>query len=141
MQNFKNHRRFYPAHHFILIPLLMTLLIWAIQNFVQNGFSFPNFYFVLSSFVLVLIALISRTYALKNQNRLIRIEMRYRFFDLTGKSFSEKEKQLKLGQVIALRFAGDDELTLLTEKAISENLTSTEIKKAIKNWLPDNNRV
>ncbi len=67
--------------------------------------------------------------------------MRYRFFDLTGKSFSEKEKQLKLGQVIALRFAGDDELTLLTEKAISENLTSTEIKKAIKNWLPDNNRV
>ena len=141
MQNFKNHRRFYPAHHFILIPLLMTLLIWAIQNFVQNGFSFPNFYFVLSSFILVLIALISRTYALKNQNRLIRIEMRYRYFELTGKSFSEKEKQLKLGQVIALRFAGDDELTLLTEKAISENLTSTEIKKAIKNWLPDNNRV
>ena len=141
MQNFKNHRRLYPAHHFILIPLLLTLLIWAIQNFVKNGFSFPNFYFVLSSFVLVLIALISRTYAMKNQDRLIRIEMRYRYFELTGKSFAEKEKQLKLGQVIALRFACDEELIILIEKAISEKLTSTEIKKAITNWLPDNNRV
>lgn len=78
---------------------------------------------------------------MKNQDRLIRIEMRYRYFELTGKSFAEKEKHLKLGQVIALRFACDEELTILIEKAISEKLTSTEIKKAITNWLPDNNRV
>ena len=141
MQNFNNHRRLYPAHHFILIPLLMTLFIWSITHFVQNGFTFPNFYFLLGSFILVLLALISRTYALKMQNRIIRIEMRFRYFELTGKSFSEKEKQLKLGQIIALRFASDEELTNLTEKAISENLMPTEIKKAIKNWLPDNNRV
>jgi hypothetical protein len=141
MQNFNNHRRFYPAHHFILIPLLMTLLIWSISHFVQNGYSFPNFNFVLGSFILVLLALISRTYALKNQNRIIRIEMRFRYFELTRNSFSDKEKQLKMGQIIALRFAGDDELAELTEKAILDNLTPNQIKIAIKNWLPDNNRV
>jgi hypothetical protein len=67
--------------------------------------------------------------------------MRFRYFEITGTSFSSKEKVLKLSQIIALRFAGDEELIPLMEKAISEKLTSTQIKKAITNWVGDYNRI
>jgi hypothetical protein len=97
-----------------------------------------NFFIALA---LLLCVLIARLYALKNQNRLIRIEMRYRFFELTGKSFAEKEAKLRLSQLIALRFASDSELVPLINKSISENLSSKQIKLAIKNWLPDHHRV
>jgi hypothetical protein len=67
--------------------------------------------------------------------------MRLRYFELTGTSFSSKEKQLRLGQIIALRFASDDELLGLMDRTISENLSGTDIKKAITNWQGDTLRV
>ncbi len=80
-------------------------------------------------------------YALGNQNRIIRLEMRLRYYILTQKRFEEIEKQLSKGQVLALRFAPDEELPSLVEKAIRENLTPDQIKKSIRNWLPDHHRV
>jgi hypothetical protein len=85
--------------------------------------------------------MITRVYALKNQDRIIRLEMRQRYFELTGKSFNEKEKQLRLGQIIALRFASNEELLPLIEKSISENLTKKEIKLAVKDWQADTHRI
>jgi hypothetical protein len=67
--------------------------------------------------------------------------MRLRYFELTGTSFSSKEKQLRLGQIIALRFASDEELIGLMDRAIIENLSGTAIKKAIQNWQGDTLRV
>ena len=69
------------------------------------------------------------------------MEMRLRYFYLTGKSFSEKEKDLRTNQIIALRFAGDDELLSLMDQAISKNLSNKEIKMSIKNWKGDYSRV
>jgi hypothetical protein len=82
-----------------------------------------------------------RSYALKLQNRIILNEMRNRYFHLTGKTFDEKERELKLGQIIALRFASDAELLNLMDRAIAENLSSKEIKQQIKNWKGDYLRV
>lgn len=67
--------------------------------------------------------------------------MRIRYFHLTGRSLYEKEGKLKLGQIIALRFAGDDELLELMDKAINENLSPKEIKMQVKNWVGDYRRV
>ncbi len=67
--------------------------------------------------------------------------MSLRYYHLTGLPFFEKEKQLKLGQIIALRFAGDEELLPLIEKSIKENLRPKEIKLQIKNWKGDYRRV
>ncbi len=142
MQNYTNHRRFYPAHHFILTPI--TALIFAyvfISVFTTNNSLQENIFRILVATALVIIPQMSRLYALKNQNRIIRMEVRYRYFDLIGKSFSEMESKLKSSQIIALRFAGDDELVELTERAIKENLSNRDIKKAIKNWKSDYNRV
>jgi hypothetical protein len=82
-----------------------------------------------------------RSYALKLQNRIILNEMRNRYFHLTGKTFDEKERELKLGQIIALRFASDAELLNLMNRAIAEKITAKEIKQQIKNWKGDYLRV
>jgi hypothetical protein len=74
---------------------------------------------------------------LKAQDRAIRAEENLRYFILTGKRLS---KQVSMRQIIALRFAEDEEFVGLTEKAIKENLSPKEIKKSIKNWRPDYHR-
>ncbi len=79
-----------------------------------------------------------RTYALKAQDRAIRAEENLRHFILTGKPF---DSRLNIRQIIALRFASDEELPTLAKKAAEENLHSKEIKQQIKDWRADNYRI
>ena len=142
MQNFKNHAKLNPLQHFILAPITLILLVWSSINLVKNGLSdTASIYSFLLVLAVFLVGLISRMYATKNQDRTIRLEMRLRYFEMTGTSFSSKEKQLKLSQIIALRFAGDAEILTLLERSIAENLSSKEIKSAITDWQGDYNRV
>jgi hypothetical protein len=80
-------------------------------------------------------------YALTLQNRIVRLELRYRYFTLTGKRFEEFEHKLKEEQLFALRFAPDEELIGLTERTLKENLSAVAIKKAIIHWKGDYERV
>ncbi len=80
-------------------------------------------------------------YALTNQNRTVRLEMRLRYYQLTGKRLEPIEEQLSFGQLAALRFASDDELPALVQKALSEHMTADAIKRSIKNWVADDMRV
>ena len=142
-QNFKNHTRYFPLHHFVITPLTLGLVIWSLAGVVNiNGDNFSSILFkILASISLFLIALMARMYALKNQDRLIRLEMRQRYCELTGQSLKPFENQLNRGQIIALRFAGDEELKPLIERAIVENMDSKEIKLAVKDWQSDYHRV
>lgn len=141
-QNANNHSRIFPLHHFFITPLSLFFLIGAIVYPLSNGF---NLWMTLLSVVLGLIIftlpIVTRIYGIKNQDRIIRLELRQRYFELTGKRFFEKEKRLHKGQLIALRFASDDELELLIDKAINEQLSSKQIKQSIKSWQPDYWRV
>jgi len=142
MQNYKNHTRYYPLHHFVLTPLTGIAFVWAIVNCFQNENSTAeNIYSLLIATCIMLTVQMTRLYALKNQDRLIRLEQKQRYFEKTGKSFSEKETKLRKSQIVALRFASDEEWIELMDKAIAENLSSKEIKSAIKNWKADHNRV
>lgn len=80
-------------------------------------------------------------YALTLQDRIIKLEIRYRYFSLTGERLELLEEKLSDSQLFALRFAPDEELPNLVNKAISENLSGTQIKKSIQNWRADNQRV
>lgn len=142
MQNYKNHLRLYPLHHFLLVPITTVIFIWTCMNVLQNENTIGEK--VLSMLIAVAILLVSwiaRGYAIKNQDRNIRIEESLRYFVKTGKSFSENEAKLRLSQIIALRFASDEEWLPLMEKAIAENLSPKDIKLAIVNWRADNRRV
>ena len=111
------------------------------MDFSSQDAALDSAFLFIGAFVLVLLPLIARMYALTLQNRIIINEMRNRYFHLTGKNFDEKEQNLKLGQIIALRFAPDNELLSLMDRAIVEKLKAKEIKQQIKNWKGDYIRV
>ena len=79
-----------------------------------------------------------RTYALKAQDRAIRAEESLRHYILSGKPI---DSRLRLGQIIALRFASHDELLALAQKAAETGMSGKEIKQSIKNWKADHNRI
>lgn len=142
-QNYGNHTRYYPFHHFVLTPLTLIFLGWtvSIMDFSSQETALESAYLFIGAFVLFLLPLLARVYALKLQNRIIINEMRNRYFHLTGKTFDEKEQNLTLGQIIALRFASNEELLGLMDRAIAEKLSAKEIKQQIKNWKGDYIRV
>lgn len=80
-------------------------------------------------------------YALINQNRTVRLELRFRYYTLTHTRLEPLEDQLSDGQLYALRFASDEELPALVRRAIDEKLSPDQIKRAIVHWLPDHMRV
>ncbi|SEF63871.1 DUF6526 family protein [Algoriphagus boritolerans] len=142
-QNYKNHARYYPFHHFIITPLTLIYLGITVYrlDFTGEENTYASLYSLLGAIILVLLPLLARIYALKTQNRIILLEMRQRYFHLTGNSFYPIERQLRLGQIIALRFAGDEELANLIEQTILKKLSPKEIKLQIKDWQGDYRRV
>ncbi|MEP0713051.1 DUF6526 family protein [Algoriphagus sp.] len=142
-QNFENHAKYFPLHHFFILPLALIFLGWTMirLDFSSSEAISNSIYQFLLAFVVFLSSYLPRIYAIKNQNRIIRLEMRQRYYHLTGSQFLEKEQQLKSSQIIALRFAGDGEILALIDKTIKENTPPKEIKKSIKNWTADHHRV
>lgn len=142
-QSYKNHIRFYPPHHFVFYPLLIVLLGFALY------FAFTDealrrvwvFIAILLCLTGWLSFMLRQHYALNNQNRLVRLEMRFRYYVLTGERLELLESRLLFGQIAALRFAGDRELPSLLSKTLAEQLTPDEIKKAITDWQADHMRV
>lgn len=138
-QNYSNHRRYVPLYHFFTLLGALILLIGAIVNLVKA--TEANFYdaslLVFGSLLLLLTAFYTRVFSLKAQDRAIRAEENFRHYILTGKVI---DPSLSMQQIIALRFASDEEFPELAKKALSENLSANAIKKSIKNWKSDFNR-
>ena len=142
-QNYKNHVRYYPPHHFVFYPVLLTLLgfsIYYISRYEEQSLIWT--FMTLTLFMIGYVAFMLRQhYALNNQNRIIRLELRFRYYVLTGQRLETYEDVLSEGQLFALRFASDEELPVLVERVLKENTTPDEIKRSIVNWLPDRMRV
>jgi Na+/melibiose symporter-like transporter len=138
-QNFRNHSRWVPLYHFVTGFLVIAILGGSIVNLLQADAHTHYSAALLVCVALVLVSLFwyARAFALRAQDRAIRAEENFRHYILTGKPL---DKQLRMSQIIALRFASDEELPALAQKAISESMKSNEIKKAIKNWRADHNR-
>ena len=143
VQNYKNHVRYYIPHHFIFYPVVFFLIGFCIYFSTKYEDQQP-IWIVLSS-ILFLIAWLSymlrQHYALMNQDRIVRLELRFRYYVLTNKRLELIEPRLSLNQLLALRFASDEELPELIEEAADINLSPKEIKQSIKNWTPDYMRV
>lgn len=142
-QNYKNHRKFYPPHHFIYLPILIVLEIYGIYKVwddTENQLTWILFSIVI--FLLFYLAFMTRQhYALGLQNRMVILEFKQRYFEIFGKRSDEIADQLKFDQIAALRFAYDDEFRELLNKAVTENISGDEIKRSIKNWKADHQRV
>ena len=138
-QDFKNHAKMVPGYHYLTLTAILFFLIGSI-NFLVNSTA-DNKYLgamlCLLSVILVLLAWYARGFALKAQDRAIRAEENFRYYLAAGKVIPH---ELRMGQVIALRFASNEEFVALTAKAIAENLSNKEIKALIKNWKADHYR-
>jgi hypothetical protein len=141
-QDYNNHVRYYTPHHFIFYPVLLILLVLAVrQVFVSEEMLVWSIIASGLFFLGWLSFMMRQHYALTLQNRLVILEMRLRYYQLTGKRLETFEDKLGGGRIAALRFASDDELPGLLEKALSENLSADQIKKSVKDWQPDHRRV
>lgn len=140
-QNYSNHRKWVPWFHFILTPILLGTFIGAGIN-LYNSMGSSGLYsaaliFVLTFGVIVLF-LLSRTFSIRAQDRVIRAEENFRHYLMTQKTLDSK---LTMRQIIGIRFASDEEFLDLAKKAVDENMSEEDIKKAIKNWKADTYRV
>jgi hypothetical protein len=139
-QNFANHARWHPLYHFFALPVMLINVVWAIVVFVQSPGPSSGWWIVVS-FALALLALYVRTNALKAQDRVIRLEETLRYRALSA-ALAEQCATLAPEQIIALRFAGDDELEELASATLAGKFAKPkEIKQAIKNWRADTMRV
>jgi hypothetical protein len=139
-QSFKNHSRYIILWTFITPLILLAILGGSIVNLIHADAHthYSAALILLISLVLIIIYWYARVFALKAQDRAIRAEENLRHFILTGKPF---DSRIRMSQIIALRFAPDEEFVALAKKAVEEKLSQKEIKSLIKNWKADHNRV
>jgi hypothetical protein len=141
-QNYANHAKLVPGYHVILTLFLAGGLIASFFNTWKQYAAGAGLMTPLLIALLFIIAMLSfyflRTFPLKTQDRAIRAEESLRYFILTHKQF---DSRLTMVQVIALRFAPDEEFVALVDRAVNESLPPVEIKKAIKKWRADNHRM
>lgn len=139
-QDYKTHRRLVAGYHGVLYAMLLAMItisvIVTVQQCGENCLT--GIWMILASLALTATAVFARSFALKAQDRGIRAEENFRHFILTGKPL---DSRLRLGQIIALRFASDAEFPALAIKAVEEKLKSDDIKKLVQNWRGDFHRV
>lgn len=140
-QTYANHVRRHPPFHFFVVPVMVINFIWSVVQFVMIPGWESGRWAVVSLALLVLMFLV-RLNPLKAQDRIIRLEESLRYQRVLSRAVLEQTSILRPGQIVALRFAPDDELEELVNAVLAGRLTKpAEIKQAIKNWRSDTFRV
>jgi Family of unknown function (DUF6526) len=140
-QSLANHTRWHAPFHYFVLPVMLINVIWSVVVFVKapdrnSGWS------IVVSLALLMLTFLVRLNPLKAQDRIIRLEERLRYQQVLSPALLPQTSALEPGQIIALRFAGDDELEELVSAVLTGKLTkSIEIKRAIKHWRGDTFRV
>jgi hypothetical protein len=141
-QSYAKHARFVPLFHGVLFGLIVVAFLGGLVDLYRH-IGYGNGRLTVALLVIMSIAMVlqfffSRVFPLKAQDRAIRAEENLRHFALTGKLL---DRRLNMKQIIALRFASDGEFVELCRKAADEGLSMDAIKKSVKHWRPDHDRV
>ena len=141
-QSYQSHTQIVPLYHRVLFGLLLLILIGSVVNLTKSWGDSTRFYsaslIVALTIVVVLVAFFARTFALKAQDRAIRAEEQLRHYVLTGKLL---DPRLTMRQIVGLRFASNDEFVGLAQRAADQTLSADAIKREVKQWRADKNRV
>jgi len=140
VQSFKNHTKLVPLYHFVTLPILLANSLWTLVQAVSR----PGGDTIIAALVgvaFILLALQARTFALRVQDRVIRLEMRLRLRELLPPDLVPRIGELRPRQLVALRFAGDRELPALVRRVLDERLEDAKaIKQMITDWQGDHLR-
>jgi hypothetical protein len=140
-QTYANHVRFHPPFHFFLAPGSIVLLILTIVNVVRRYQRLESWILVLMGILFFVAVFLLRINPLRAQDRLIRLEERLRMEALLSAELNARIPELTESQIVALRFASDNELPGLVAKVLAANMPAKDIKKAIVTWRADTFRV
>jgi hypothetical protein len=138
-QTYANHRRFDPWYHLVAFALILLAWIGACIHAVRNPVD-GVWAVLLATGILVLFFRV-RVYALRVQDRVIRLEETLRMKAILPEAWHVRLKELTPGQCVGLRFASDEELPTLVQAALEEQLNGEAIKKRIRIWRADTFRV
>ena len=135
-QTYDNHVHVVPLYHYLTFLAMLILTAGAVYNIItcKTEQLLQSLLFLLLVLTIISVSFHNRSFALKAQDRAVRAEENFRYFVLTGNPLPHS---LTIYQIIALRFASDEELVSLVERAVREDLTPKEIKQAVKNWKAD----
>ena len=140
-QNYASHRRYHPLFHFFAFPILL-LSVFVQIYFIWRYRTWMNAWGLLVSIALVVTLLLARSYSLRQQDRIIRLEERLRMQMLLPDDLRSRINELRTSQLVALRFCCDEELPELTRAVLAgECSTPEEIKRRVRTWRPDHHRI
>jgi uncharacterized membrane protein YdbT with pleckstrin-like domain len=140
-QDYKSHRQYVPLFHFFVVPILLVNLGVEISRLFQNQSGY-QIWAVVVALALAALPFAARGMAIRAQDRIIRLEERQRLSSLLPAEHRDKINDLTPSQLIALRFASDEEAPDLAQRTMTGEFKSqNEIKKAVKNWRADVHRV
>ena len=143
----KNTPMFYPWHHFVLLPLALLLAGYTVLRYTKvagDDDQTARLWFSVAALAVIglgVLVLLRQHYALQLQDRICRLEVRQRYFEVSGRRFAKLENQLTLSQILSLRLAGDAELPALAQAAATEKLAPKAIQARITDFQFDAMRV
>lgn len=136
-QTYANHARLDPLYHFFLAPVFLITLIASIVHLVRHPHLGSAWHVVLALAFLILLFKV-RTYPLKVQDRVIRLEERMRMERLLPEDLKARIGEFRCAQLVGLRFASDAELPGLARKVLDEKIEGSKtIKQMVQNWRAD----
>lgn len=139
-QSFAHHARFVPGYHFLTSLLLMGNLVYAVPHLWRWRTPGAVAYLGMSVALVLLFAYI-RAFAVGNQDRIIRLEETLRLERLLPADLKARIGELSVRQMVGLRFASDGEVAELVRQALDKQLSQQDIKRAVKQWRADHQRV
>src|SRR5512136_120784 len=140
-QSYENHARYVPGYHGVVFGIFVLNLLWSGYRVATDSSVGTLVNFLLAAAFLLLF-FYARRFAATVQDRVIRLEMRLRLAQVLPADLRSEIGRFTVDQLIALRFAGDDELPALARRVLDEKLTDRDaIKKLVKNWQADLLRV
>ncbi len=142
-QSFRKHASFDPAFHGVLAAGLLFELVLAVVLLVMHWHTDLLLYLwiLVASLVIVVVAIRLRSYPLKVQDRIIRLEERLRLAMILPEPLRARIPELSEDQLIGLRFASDQELPKLVAMTLDQHLNRKQIKERIESWRPDYFRI
>jgi hypothetical protein len=136
-QSYASHRKWHPLFHFILVPIFVANVISTIVTLWRWPSKAAVWHVVIAMALLALVILV-RLYALRVQDRLIRLEERLRLQQLLPPELQARIGDIRTSQLIAMRFCHDDEVCDVARAILDgEVKTADEIKRRIRTWRAD----
>jgi hypothetical protein len=144
VQVYATHRRWDPWYHFFafsVVSISLLVALWTFLRSLSGAFSISAAWNVICWAAAIALTLRIRSYPLKVQDRIIRLEERLRLATLLDEPLRARIGELEVQQLTGLRFASDAEVPGLVKIVLDEKLSGEEIKKRVQTWRPDTFRV